>query len=126
MTPLQVEAIACNYLKQYEKDPHACDNHLLPQHMFVDDGCHILKQESLTADMVALGYTDFKEYPVITRKDPIQRKPRDRNPMRIPWQTKIVKPSNRLNYSAYMTAGFVKLVNTYYKEDFIRFNYVML
>lgn len=132
MTPLQVETIARNYLKQYDLDPHTCDNHLLPQHMFVtDDVRHILKQESLSADMAALGFTDFQEYPVITRKEHLQSKPRDRKPIRIPRRevrpTRPAKPSNHIpNYSAYMTSGFVKLVNTYYKEDFVRFGYEMI
>lgn len=112
MTSIQVENVARNYFKKYDTDPHAYDNHLLPQHMFVTPTCkyHILKQESLNADMAALGFNDFKEYQNIS----------------IPKNNKNQCVIKGGNVYTQMTMEYVKLVNTYYAEDFLQFNYEMI
>ena len=53
------------------------DNHNLPQHVFITGrdgalipGLKLIKQESLTKDMISLGYSDFKSMPTLpSQKD---------------------------------------------------------
>lgn len=112
MSSIQVENVARTYLKQYDTDPHACDNHLLPQHMFVTPtrNYHILKQESLNADMAALGFNDFKEYTNVS----------------IPHNSENQRVVQGGNVYTQMTMGYIHLINTYYAEDFLKFNYEMI
>jgi hypothetical protein len=83
------------------------DNHNLPQNVFIIDdnkelitNLHILKTENLTNDMKDLGYSDFN------RLDNI-------NP-------------NKINYYNYLNEKSIKIINEFYHDDFILFNYEKL
>ena len=112
MKPAEVETVTRNYFAQYDANNHIADNHLLPQHMFLSDlsdlsdtfwkKVHIVKQETLNDDMSALGYIDFEN------------------------QSAQLLRSSCVNDYSQMTMNLVTLINTYYKEDFVRFNYDMI
>jgi len=83
------------------------DNHNIPQHIFITNNnkelitnIHILKTENLTNDMNDLGYSDFN------RLDNI-------NP-------------NKINYYNYLNEKSIKIINDFYHDDFILFNYKKL
>ena len=85
------------------------DNHNIPQYKFItnDKGeiiqnIHILKTESLTNDMINLGYTDFNLYKHV-------------NNQRV--------NNNKLNYYNYLNNKSIKIINNFYHLDFILFNY---
>jgi len=80
------------------------DNHNIPQHLFVTDEnksliptIKILKTETLTMDMIRLGYKDFN------RVDQANKK--------------------KLNYYDYLNDASIKLINKFYHLDFILFHY---
>ena len=88
------------------------DNHKLPQHEFISNETNellqnvtILHTESLTQDMVALGYTDFNLH-LQTSKYKIA--------------------SKKTKYSSVLNTKSIQLINTYYKRDFEIFGYELL
>jgi hypothetical protein len=81
-----------------------CDNHNLPQYIFITDdnkklipNIHILRTETLTNDMKALGYENFNLY---TQKNKAE-----------------------VNYYNYLNDDAIKLINDFYHLDFVLFNY---
>ena len=81
-----------------------CDNHNLPQYIFITDdnkklipNIHILRTETLTNDMKALGYENFNLY---TQKNKVD-----------------------VNYYNYLNDDSIKLINDFYHLDFVLFNY---
>jgi hypothetical protein len=81
-----------------------CDNHNIPQYMFVTDDkkniipkLYILRTETLTKNMIQLGYTDFN--------------------------CNDNKNKNNVNYYDYLNSDSINLINTIYHYDFILFNY---
>ena len=101
-----VEFSIKSYFHKYNLNHTAYDNHVKPQHLFLVDKdtinstIKIMKQESLTNDMHALGYTDFNTFKNV----------HDR----------------RINYYDYLTLSSVLLINTFYKKDFELFDYNMI
>ena len=84
-----------------------CDNHNLPQYIFITDdnkniipNIHILRNESLTNDMKALGYKSFNLY---TQKNNVD-----------------------VNYYNYLNNDSIKLINDFYHLDFVLFNYTKI
>ena len=96
-----VEIIITNFLN----DSNEYDNHKLPQHKFLEinniisDKYFILRTESLTEDMIKLGYTDFNKNENV---------------------------GNKINYKNYLTHKSIILLNIFYEKDFVIFNYEML
>jgi len=75
------------------------DNHVTPQYLFITDenkqlikDIKLLKTESLTDDMINLGYTDFN---IISNANP-----------------------NKLEYDDYLNDESINLINNFYEEDF--------
>ena len=123
--PVQVEHVIREIFKSYEKDIHIYDNHLMPQHMFlknkegvIESNVRILKQETLCDDMIAVGFSDFGDYPVMLKKQVSRKKPG----LQIP----IGKPKPFMNYYAQMNMNTVAIINHYYKDDFALFKYDMI
>jgi hypothetical protein len=91
------------YLQRFAQDETALDNHIRPQHHFlivdgkIDPSIHILRQETLSSDMDALG---FKNFPI--------------------------KNDSSCNYYNLLTFEAVSLINTVYKQDFSHFGYDMI
>jgi hypothetical protein len=85
-------------------DSRVVDNHNLPQYLFIqnngiiDSRIKILHTETLTKDMINLGYTDFN---IITNKN----------------------KDNINDYYKYLNNDSIKLINFYYSKDFELFNY---
>jgi hypothetical protein len=82
------------------------DNHKTPQYLFVTndngeliDNITILRTESLTSDMINLGFTDF--------------------------DLKSNCNSNQVNYDDYLNEHSIHFINFIYKKDFELFNYKM-
>ena len=80
------------------------DNHNIPQYKFItnDEGemiqhIHILRTESLTNDMKALGYDDFNQVDNVN-----------------PYKT---------DYYKYLNREAIELINTFYHLDFVLFHY---
>lgn len=104
-TPKEIENAIFYYLNNTNYD---YDNHRKPQWEFLVDAdgnipnIIILKTETLTKQMHALGFTDFTLY----------------------------ENSNRtgveIDYMSLFTEKSIHLVNEYYKEDFKRFGYSMI
>jgi len=95
-----------NIIEKYLRD-EKLDNHNIPQYLFITDidkqlipNIKILHTETLTADMVKLGYVDFdvKEF---------------ENP-------------NKTNYYNYLSPSCIQLINDFYHYDFELFNYVKI
>ena len=81
-----------------------CDNHNIPQHLFVTnnkkeliENIKILHTETLKKDMINLGYSDFN--------------------------VKINCNRNKIDYYSYLNNDCIKLINEYYDYDFKLFNY---
>jgi hypothetical protein len=81
------------------------DNHVKSQYLFITDENKILIQnlillhtETLTQDMINIGYTDFSE-------------------------KQNVNKNSCLNYYDFLNNDSIKLINDYYDYDFILFNY---
>ena len=79
------------------------DNHNIPQHKFITNegemiqNIHILRTESLTNDMKALGYDDFNQFDNVN-----------------PYKT---------DYYKYLNSDSIDLINTFYHLDFVLFHY---
>lgn len=80
------------------------DNHNIPQHLFLTDNnkrlipnIKILHTETLTKDMINLGYNDFN--------------------------IRLNINEHEINYLNYLNKNSVKLINEFYKYDFELFNY---
>ena len=101
-----VEFSIKSYFHTYNLNHTAYDNHVKPQHLFLVDKDNInstikiMRQESLTNDMHALGYTDFNTFKNVHH--------------------------SRINYYDYLTLSSVLLINTFYKKDFELFDYNMI
>jgi hypothetical protein len=82
------------------------DNHALPQYMYLMfenkllTGIDILNTETLTEDMKKIGYTDFDLHD----------------------NTNL----HKVDYYKYLNKESIKLINLYYKLDFVYFNYKMI
>jgi hypothetical protein len=83
------------------------DNHNIPQYLFITDDkraliptIKILRTETLTDDMIKLGYTDFNVH-VLRNKTPAQ-------------------------YYPYLNRDSINLINEFYDYDFTLFNYKKL
>ena len=83
------------------------DNHNVPQYRFlidetgeIDANIKILRTETLTEDMHALGYTDFNQRLNVNK--------------------------SKTDYYGYLNDESIQLINEFYDEDFKRFNYPKL
>lgn len=101
-TPEQVYDVINKYIYS-----NYLDNHNIPQYMFLLDennnmitNLTILRTETLTSDMIKLGYTDFN---VNQNKNRYEK----------------------VNYSNYLNNDSINLINKYYEKDFIYFGYDM-
>jgi Sulfotransferase family len=102
ITPELIETRIEEFLYQGTND--SLDNHRLPQYQFILDesgnpiqNIHIVKQETLTQDMRALGFTDFSMY-------------KNKNTIEI-------------DYRSLFTLKAADMVRKYYAEDFAYFGY---
>ena len=84
------------------------DNHNIPQYLFITDETEklidniiILKNETLTNDMINIGFTDFNLHSNKNNK------------------------INKNKYHEYLNTDSIKLINDFYKKDFELFNYEM-
>ena len=79
------------------------DNHTLPQHYFITidnelvPNINLLKTETLTSDMIKLGYDDFNFV--------------------------MLKNNYNLDYYTYLNSDSIQVINEFYHHDFILFNY---
>jgi len=87
---------------------HRFDNHNIPQYLFITDETEklidniiILKNETLTNDMINIGFTDFKV------------------------NLNINEILHKSKYDVYLNTDSIKLINSFYKKDFELFNYEM-
>jgi hypothetical protein len=87
------------------------DNHNIPQYNFITDtnnipitNISILKTETLTRDMINLGYSDFNN--ICKHKNTV------------------VKDVN--SYEKYLNSQSIRLINEFYKDDFLYFQYDMI
>lgn len=101
----EIEEIIKNYLN----NDHLYDNHKLEQYKFITNENNtiekkiiILKCETLNAQMEELGFPEFSNFCNLTN-------------------TKINK-----DYSKYLNSKSIELINNYYKQDFLYFNYKMI
>jgi hypothetical protein len=83
------------------------DNHNIPQYLFITDidkqlipNIKILHTETLTADMIKLGYLDF--------------------------DIKKFENPNKTNYYDYLNPSSIQLINDFYDYDFKLFNYMKI
>jgi hypothetical protein len=83
------------------------DNHTMPQYIFLTDenktlipNIEILRTETLTSDMINLGYTDFN---INVQKNPCN-----------------------VNYYDFLNEDSIKKINNFYHYDFVLFNYKKL
>jgi hypothetical protein len=90
-------------MKTYLTD-EVLDNHNIPQHLFLIDETNqliknvtILRTETLTNDMINLGYTRFN--------------------------VRVNYNKHTLNYYDYLNDDSIQLINCFYKDDFKLFNY---
>lgn len=93
-----------NIIKEYLKSDNL-DNHNIPQYMFVTNNnkeiipnIHILHTNTLTTDMINLGYEDFNIHKYANK----------------------LKPEEYYNY---LNEESIKLINDFYDYDFTLFNY---
>jgi hypothetical protein len=93
-----------NIIKEYLKSDNL-DNHNIPQYMFVTNNnkelvpnIHILHTNTLTSDMINLGYEDFNIHKYANK----------------------LKPEEYYNY---LNDDSIKLINDFYDYDFTLFNY---
>ena len=106
-----VENILHNLLKK--ENYHKYDNHILPQHMFILNGntiikkISIVKMETLNNNMQSLGFLDFDTNDNVSN-------------------TYQYKNTNDIKYLSYLNDNSIKLINIFYKYDFIIFNYAMI
>jgi len=98
-TKEEVYVIIKNYIVSAE-----FDNHNIPQYLFIlnknkepASNIHILKTETLTRDMIELGYTDFNTF--------------------------INNNKEHVNYYNYLNNKSIEIINNFYHFDFILFNY---
>jgi len=101
-----VELKIKEYFKRYNTNNEATDNHIKPQYLFLMEGdsinskIQIMKQESLTSDMHALGFTDFNIFKNVHGRD--------------------------INYYNYLNFTSILLINNFYAKDFELFDYKMI
>jgi len=93
-------------MTKYLSDVNNNENHSIPQFLFITDTNHkiinnidILHTETLTDDMVRLGYVDFDKF----NKENVNK--------------------FKLNYYDYLNNNSIDLINEYYHNDFKLFNY---
>jgi hypothetical protein len=101
-----------NLLKRILSKP-IVEFHFRPQYYFVTDendnlieDIKILRTESLNKDMIEYGYKDFDLW---VNKSRIHK-----------------KNGIKKGYMSYLNSDSINLINTYYKKDFILFNYDMI
>ena len=100
-----------NLIKSYiASEGSLYDNHNIPQYQFlIDDNNELIKNidiirtESLTKDMIALGYSDFDI----------------KNQVNV----NIHNIDLKLDYYSYLNNDSIKLINEFYNLDFQLFNY---
>ena len=98
-----------NLIKSYiASEGSLYDNHNIPQYQFlIDDNNELIKNidiirtESLTKDMIALGYSDFNIKTLVN----------------------IHNRNLKLDYYSYLNNDSIKLINKFYNLDFQLFNY---
>jgi len=98
-----------NLIKSYiASEGSLYDNHNIPQYQFlIDDNNELIKNidiirtESLTKDMIALGYSDFNIKTLVN----------------------IHNRNLKLDYYSYLNNDSIKLINEFYNLDFQLFNY---
>ena len=80
------------------------DNHNLPQHVFITGrdgalipGLKLIKQESLTKDMISLGYSDFNLHANASK--------------------------SKRHFMDLLNPASIHLINTWYEKDFLLFGY---
>ena len=93
-----------NIIENYNKNNNYNDNHITPQYLFVTDNnkklinnIEILRTETLNDDMKNVGYIDFNLC--------------------------INKNHTKINYMDYLNNDSIKLLNDFYNDDFLIFNY---
>jgi len=91
-------------IEEYMNSESNYDNHKLPQYVFITDennclipNIHILRTETLTNDMIQLGYSDFNIHDN--------------------------KNENKINCFDYLNEKSIGIINEYYHEDFVLFGY---
>ena len=96
-----------NKIKEYLNSDDIYDNHKLPQSSFITDESNnlinnitILHTETLTNDMINLGYTDFN---VIDNNN--------------------TNSFSKQNYDKYLNNDSIELINNYYENDFKILNF---
>ena len=96
-----------NKIKEYLNSDDMYDNHKLPQSSFITDESNnlinnitILHTETLTNDMINLGYTDFN---VIDNNN--------------------TNSFSKQNYDKYLNNDSIELINNYYENDFKILNF---
>ncbi len=101
-------------IKKFFNGNENYDNHRVPQYHylinndgFIDENIIILRTESLNNDMEKYGYIDFS-----------QTKNQNENNK--------VKNKEKINYMDYLNESSLKLINAYYRKDFLYFNYDMI
>jgi hypothetical protein len=100
----EVYSIINQYLSN---PPSTLDNHNVPQHLFLTDtnnnlinNITIMRTETLTEDMIKLGYTDFN--------------------------TKINCNPYSISCWDYLNSQSIQLINSFYETDFKMFNYEVI
>jgi hypothetical protein len=103
-TKKEVYNILLDILKEYIKNEYICDNHIKPQYLFLLNNeikdIQILHTENLTNEMHKLGYLDFDLNHNANKE--------------------------KLNYFDYLNINSIRLINEFYKYDFINFKYKMI
>jgi hypothetical protein len=104
-TKTQVYDKILELFKEYELNNTIYDNHIKPQYLFLDNffikNIIILHTESLKEDMHKNGYTDFKLHANKAHFD-------------------------NIDYMSYLNDNSIRLINIFYRKDFIKFNYTMI
>jgi hypothetical protein len=104
----EVHSAIKDYLSFKADSKNTFDNHRLPQYLFITESgnlisnINILRTENLTNDMKKIGYDDFN---LNIRKNSF---------------------NEGNNYFKLLNNYSIQLINEYYKQDFILFNYEMI
>jgi len=93
-------------INDYHKNNNVHDNHIRPQYQFLIDENNkfykdliILRQEKLTEMMKDIGYNDFNE--------------------------NVFSKKNKPDYNKFLSVPTIRLINKFYKNDFLCFGYKM-